>query len=129
MRIAKNREFLTWLIRILLCVPVTFGLVTTSRAAVIGPDAAGYLADDSAAFDFQDISTSGTNLGAGDQTTHGPIALGFLFRYYGYNFTEADISSNGWISFDDPGVPGGSDATNNCPLPDPDGQDNLIAAI
>jgi len=109
----------------------TLSLIHSTQSGTVGPDAFGYIADGTATFDFHDISTTGTNVGAGDESTHGPFQLEFLFRFYGFPYRQVYLSSNGWISFSNPGVPAGSDATNNCdpPIPNVDGQDNLIAGI
>ncbi len=105
------------------------GLNGVSWAGTHFPDSYGYISDESATFSFVNIASSGTDLNAGDETTHGPIPLGFTFRFYGFNYTEAFISSNGWLSFTDPGVPAGADPSSDCALPDMNGQDNLIAGI
>jgi len=115
--------------RLVLFVLLAFGFSHSSRSGIVGPDAAGYSADDSVPFDFQDISGTGLNVGAADETTHGPFPLGFSFRLYGAERSHVFLSSNGWLSFSDPGVPGGADASNDCPLPNSNGQDNLIAGI
>ena len=36
----------------------------------------------------------------GDDDVEGPFPIGFSFRFFGKNFTEFYIGSNGWISFD-----------------------------
>jgi len=46
-----------------------------------------------------DITTTGTALNPGDDTTHGPFDIGFAFPFYGRNFTQFYVSSNGWLSF------------------------------
>jgi hypothetical protein len=116
-------------LRLLLFVLLAFGFPLSSHSGIVGPDEAGYSADDSVPFDFQDISGTGLNVGAADETTHGPFPLGFSFRLYGAERSHVFLSSNGWLSFSDPGVPGGADASNDCPLPNSSGQDNLIAGI
>jgi subtilisin-like proprotein convertase family protein len=79
-------------------------------------------------FSFADVSATGTNVPFGDDTRHGPFALGFTFNYYGLDFTDCWISSNGWVRLgvDDPGTSG---ITNECPLPMASGVDNVIAGI
>lgn len=91
----------------------------------IGPDSFGYTANDTATFSFVDISGTGTNVGAGDDTSHGPFGLGFTFNYYGTNFTDVFLSSNGFVSFGS----GSTAFTNQCPLPDSSTPNNLIAGL
>ena len=117
-----NGDWLTGLL-VLCCLLIP---PDSGHTGTIGPDAFGYVADDSASFDFQNISVTGVNVNAGDETTHGPISLGFTFRFYGNPYSEVYLSSNGWISFT---VPGDADPSNDCPFPNADGQDNLIAGI
>ena len=74
-----------------------------------GPDAFGYTAIDESepggpAFNFIDISGSGTSVVTGDDTASGPIALpGPPFPFYGVDYTLLNMSSNGYITTDDTG--------------------------
>jgi len=34
-----------------------------------------------------------------DDVTHGPFPIGFTFNYFGVNYTQFYIGSNGWIGF------------------------------
>lgn len=80
--------------------------------------------------DFVDISTSPTamNVPIGDDTRHGPYALGFTFPFYGVDNTNVWVSSNGWVHIgsDDPSS---SDLSNPCELRDEEGVDNIVAAL
>jgi CSLREA domain-containing protein len=87
----------------------------------------GYVANDGAAFDFVDISGTGTDLTLGDDAVSAMVPVGFSFSHFGTPYTNVWISSNGWLSFSNPG--GDSDPTNNCPLPTILTPNNLIAAI
>ena len=69
-----------------------------------GPDTFGYLFIDSnepggPAFNFEDISGTGTPVSLSDDRMSGANPIGFTFEYYGINYTSAYISSNGFISF------------------------------
>jgi len=77
---------------------------------------------------FADISATGTNVPFGDDTKHGPFALGFAFNYYGLDYANCWLSSNGWLRLG-AGDPGTSDLSNDCPLPGPTGTNNMIAGI
>ena len=49
--------------------------------------------------------------------------IGFTFNYFGNDYTQFYVSTNGWISFTSQAS---SDATNNA-IPSTDGSNNLIA--
>ncbi|NBC17689.1 MAG: choice-of-anchor D domain-containing protein [Bacteroidetes bacterium] len=91
-----------------------------------GPDDFGYEWIDSnepggPAFDFVDISGTGTPLGLGDDdgTT---VSLPFTFPFYGEDKTEIGVSSNGFLTF-------GTDLTDlsNDEIPDPNDPNDLIS--
>lgn len=68
-----------------------------------GPDAFGYSWIDSdepggPAVTFQDISSSGTALGLGDDEVSSALALGFPFSYYGSTYNDVYVCSNGFVS-------------------------------
>ncbi|MGH7451564.1 MAG: hypothetical protein ACRENG_09490, partial [bacterium] len=70
-----------------------------------GPDAFGYKWKDSdeaggPSFNYIDISSSGTPVtGLTDDSFVGPFPIGFTFSFYGANYTEFYVSSNGFIGF------------------------------
>jgi len=98
-----------------------------------GPDAFGYTWIDSDApggptYDWVDISGVGTPaFGAyADDGNRGPFDIGFTFPFYGADFTQFRVCSNGWLSFT-------SSATvyTNQPLPNNGSAvpENLLAAF
>ncbi|HKQ98885.1 MAG TPA: S8 family serine peptidase, partial [Candidatus Polarisedimenticolia bacterium] len=95
-----------------------------------GPDPFGYRwidSDDPGGPDFvwNDIRTTGTIVGiAGDDSTSGPIPIGFEFPFYDGRFTSVRVCTNGWISFTS-----ASASYVNQPLPSPGAPENLIAAF
>jgi len=50
------------------------------------------------AFDFEDVSTSGINLYLGDDHVVA-VPIGFDFTFYGADYSEAHVSSNGFLTF------------------------------
>jgi len=97
-------------------------------AATGGPDAGGYIYIDSGTsggpgFDFIDISSSGTALGLGDDEYDSDSPIGFTFTFYGNDYTDVDISSNGFLSFNSLGS---SYLSNHCPIPDAANPNNAI---
>jgi len=91
-----------------------------------GPDAHGYRWVDSdepggPAFDWQDISSVGTQVTLGDDDAT-LVVLPFTFPFYDSNWFEIALSSNGYITF-------GSDwtASANGPIPDPSQPNEFIA--
>jgi N-acetylneuraminic acid mutarotase len=97
-----------------------------------GPDLFGYTFKDSTEpdgpiADWAEI-TGTNNIPFGDDTWHGPYPIGFTFNYYGVDYTDFWAGSNGWLSLG--GVdPGDAAFNNDCPLPNPLGIQNYIAAI
>ncbi len=43
--------------------------------------------------------TTGTVVPSSDDVTHGPFNIGFTFTFFGNNYTQFYIGSNGWIGF------------------------------
>lgn len=83
-----------------------------------GPDAFGYAFSDQAdgcAFQFIDISSTGTRIVDGDDTASAPVTLGAPFSLYGTAVTQLVMSSNGYLSADP--ADNGADFSNDCPLP------------
>jgi hypothetical protein len=92
-----------------------------------GPDAFGYTWKDHTWFggptyDWVDIRNGGTSAGLQDDALHGPVALGFDFRFYGVHYDQVWIGSNGNILFgpDDP-------TFVNQGIPDPFAPNAMIA--
>lgn len=77
-------------------------------------------------FDWVDVSATGTNAGSGDDQYYCGLPLGFTFDFYGTAETDFCASTNGFASFD---TGGGSDWSNDCPLPSTNGNAALIAGI
>lgn len=68
-----------------------------------------------------EISASGTDLLLGDDD-EAVVALPFTFTYYGVNYTDVTIGSNGTLNFGDAFEPG---LTNACPIPDAFDTENI----
>jgi len=95
-----------------------------------GPDSYGHLWIDSdesggPVFDWIDIQSTGTVVdGLDDDNFVGPFDIGFSFEYYGAEYVEFWVGSNGIIGF--------GDTTNyksylKCILPDTDTPNNILA--
>src|ERR1043166_3806216 len=85
-----------------------------------GTDSFGYTATDSpffgsAQFNWLNISLSGTNVPFMDDSHHGPFNLGFTFDFYGIDYTQFQLTSNGQLVLGN--APIVSAFTNACPLP------------
>jgi subtilisin family serine protease len=93
-----------------------------------GPDGFGYRWVDSdepfgPAFVWNDISGIGTvALTSGDDSNAGPFPIGFPFSFYGAEFTQFRVCSNGWLSFNST-----STAYANQGLPNSGAPKNMIA--
>ncbi len=118
---------------IILGTAVSLYLMSSAPMALTGgPDGFGYNfydsnEEDAPPFYWIDISGSGTRLHLADDQVAGPISIGFSFKFYGHDYTQVYVSSNGFITFN-------SNAGDGCckgdPIPTPGGDaDNLIAAF
>ncbi len=111
-------------------ISVDFELVIGDpRMAPVGPDSAGYLIYDSEdplgrPFEWIEIEDVGTplNLGDDDITT---VTLPSTFRFYGQDYNELTISSNGWVSF----LNQSNSYFPNDPIPNTDQPNAIIAGV
>jgi hypothetical protein len=89
-----------------------------------GPDAFGYQVQ-AIPFNLRDVSLSGVNVGLDDFDDSAALApIGFSFPFYGQNYTQVEISTNGFITF----TPTGSGhCCSGDPIPNPSGLNNFIA--
>ena len=92
-----------------------------------GPDAFGYRWNDSdegnVTYAWTDIRATGSSLNLGDDNVSPALDLGFAFNFYGTDYTQVYVSSNGFLTFqiENPGCCSGQ------PLPSQSGLNNLIA--
>ena len=107
-------------------------LVGDERYAPSGPDSYGYWAYDSydglgaPVYEWIEINPQaggpGTIITLGDDVT-GHVNLPFMFRYYGNDFSELSICSNGWVAL---GYQTTTDWSNSG-IPNSDGPSNMVA--
>lgn len=98
-----------------------------------GPDAYGYYAysnDDSIftqapVYDWFEIEGLGTDIGATGSEYTLTVNLPFTFKYYGIDYTELRINTDGWIAFGS----GTQTHWNNAPLPNNDAVNNMVAVF
>lgn len=72
-----------------------------AMATTIGPDAFGNIAEDTT-ISWVEISTTGTALTQSpdeDNGTAGPVSIGFTFNFYGVDYTQVFVSTNGLVTF------------------------------
>jgi hypothetical protein len=102
----------------------------------LGPDAGGYICYDNndtayyqaPEYNWIEINDVGTNLNLNDNGNHGDIAtveLPFTFKFYGEDYNEITICTNGWVA---PGEVE-SESFMNWPIPDAGGPSPMIAAF
>jgi hypothetical protein len=97
---------------------------------VAGPDGFGYVSIDSnelfgPVFNFIDISATGTDAGISvDDAGSAALAIGFPFNFYGTNFDQVAMASNGYLNFNLAGDL--SDFGNDCPGTNANDPDNSI---
>jgi hypothetical protein len=93
-----------------------------------GPDLYGYTWIDSdepggPVFNWIDISATGTEItGLADDNHVGPFPIGFTFNFYGNDYTEFYVQSNGLVNFDNSYI-----TLSNYQIPLADSYNNLIA--
>ena len=80
------------------------------------------------AYSWIDITPTGTNIAFSDENRFGPLPLGFTFNFYGIDYTDLWAGSNGWIKVGATD-PAENDLSNDCPLPNTSGIENLIGGI
>jgi hypothetical protein len=101
-----------------------------SPSVVCPPDAFGYSCTDSTeadglvTYDFEDISATGTSVTLGDDAVSPPLPIGFDFDYYGIEYSDIYISSNGFLTVL-PGQPNG--CCTGGELPSPTAPNGVIA--
>ena len=72
----------------------------TNTATWTGADSAGgFAVDDTIPYNFEDISATGTAVPLNDDEVSGALPMSFTFDYFGVNYTDAYISSNGFLTF------------------------------
>ncbi|RPJ43508.1 MAG: hypothetical protein EHM19_08580, partial [Candidatus Latescibacterota bacterium] len=123
---------------------VPFGFAIGQRSSVdpVGPDAYGYLAyenvdaayPEAPAYSWIELDPAYGGSGAtelslpdyGDgQDKFQVVNMPFGFRYYDQNYTQATVSSNGWVSMG----PSNSKSYRNWTIPGAGGPDAMIAAF
>ena len=89
-----------------------------------GPDSFGYQVQ-AIPFDLRDVSVSGVDVGLDNLDDSVALApIGFSFPFYGVNYSQVEISTNGFITFT---PTGNSRCCSGQPIPNPGGADNFIA--
>ena len=113
----------------------TIPVAEPSHSDPTGPDAYGYYAyssDDilwqqAPEYSWVDITSTGTQIQRPGTSSNFTVTvnLPFTFKYYGNNFTQAGVSSDGWIGFGS----GTLANPNNFALPNPDEIPNMTAVF
>ena len=114
-----------WQARVVLMVVSAVAVAAVDAAPFPGPDGFGHTATN-IPFNLRDISETGTDLEMDDDDVEF-VEIGFGFSFYGVEYTEAEVSSNGFVSFtleDEAGCCSGE------AIPTPGGTiDNFIAGF
>jgi len=98
------------------------GPAAAAPIGATGADAYGYRGND-IAYNLRNIRSTGTYLGLGDDQLSSAIGIGFTFNFYGRNYSNAYVSSNGFLTF-------GAGESNGCctgAIDSPWSPNNLIA--
>jgi hypothetical protein len=110
---------------------VPIALPTTADCT--GPDGYGYYAYSSEdtlyqqapVFDWYEINSIGTEFVAATSEVTTTVSLPFTFKYYGVDYTDVRISTDGWIAFGN----GTQTTYDNQPLPYNDVVAGMVAAF
>ncbi|GAB4327110.1 MAG: hypothetical protein Kow0037_00410 [Calditrichia bacterium] len=80
-------------------------------------------------FSWVDISGTGSDIISvlDDDNSSGPYPIGFTFNYYGTDYTQFWVNSNGWITFTDPSGLSSTAQSSNQNFPDATTPNNVIA--
>jgi hypothetical protein len=116
-----KKSFLYFLFLVLTMV---LGVSESGAAAWPGPDTFGHNGT-ATTYSWVEINSTGTNLNLTDDSNSGPQSLGFTFPFYGNNYTDVYVGSNGFVSFG----AGSPSLSNQCGLPNSGTPNNLIAAV
>ena len=116
----------------IICQDITLELDSNGEAVLEIPnivtnlEPGALVIDQTGVFAPIDITTTGSVVNLGDDEVSDAQPIGFTFTYYGFDYTDFFISSNGFITFD-------SNSTNGCCsgelIPSPGDENNLIALI
>ncbi len=99
-----------------------------------GPDAYGYYAyssddtfyDETPDFNWSEISYFGTLITLPNQSDYTQtISLPFAFKYYGINYNQIRVSTDGWMAFGS----GTQTAPQNTVIPNNDNVNNMVAVF
>jgi hypothetical protein len=99
--------------------------VNASATSWPGPDDFGYRGM-TIPFNWTDISGTGTFVPLSDDVVSGAVPIGFPFTFYGNVYTQAYISSNGFITFSSGQSDGCCSGAN---IPDPGSPNNYVAGF
>ena len=75
---------------------------------------------------FAPLSGSSTSVALGDDVVSAALPIGFSFNFFGNLYTQFQISSNGFITFN---VSNTNSSLGNGTIPDPGGVNDLIALV
>ncbi|WP_081740554.1 T9SS type A sorting domain-containing protein [Aquimarina pacifica] len=98
--------------------------ITVENLIGAHPSAPKYTVQSLGTFDPTDISSTGTEIILEDDEVSTALPIGFSFNFYGLDYTEFYISSNGFITFSDEDENGCCDGDI---LPNTNTPNNLIA--
>jgi uncharacterized repeat protein (TIGR01451 family) len=90
-----------------------------------GPDGSSY-GGSICTYNWLGITGAATSVALGDDSFAGPFDIGFSFPFYGNNYDQFYVDSNGFLSFD---PLSSSYLSNSCPLPDSFLPNNLVALM
>ncbi|MFZ2095862.1 MAG: choice-of-anchor J domain-containing protein [Anaerolineales bacterium] len=76
----------------------TINATTVNTATWTAFNELNYTYDDSIAYNFEDISGTGTPFVLGDDEVSGALPLGFTLYYFGMGYTDVYASSNGFLT-------------------------------
>lgn len=113
-----------------ICQDITVTLDDSGNASIEPKDIltntffGGYEVDQTGTFAPVDISASATNVSLGDDSVSGALPIGFDFNFYGNDFSNFFISSNGFITFSSGSGNGCCSGQN---IPNTSTPNNLIA--
>ncbi len=100
-------------------------MTSGAASAPANSDSFGYVVDDNATYQWVD-ATSGTQVifSGPDDSSFGPVNLGFSFKFYENSYSQVYVNTNGLLTFQDQ-----SASFNNAVIPRDSPPNDLIAAF
>jgi len=94
------------LLAFVLAAPAAAEVITSTDGCYESHDTISTPDESPPAVNFRDIAATGAPLGLANNSASAPILIGFPFGYYGVQYTDVIVSTNGFLTFQPPSTSG-----------------------